>query len=403
MHNILFVWELGGHLGHLMRYRSLAVALGQRGFRVSLALRDLSRAHSLFDAREYVLYQAPIWLPAARNAPRPPLSYAEILHHYGYLKEEGVQGMVRAWRALYSAEQPDLVLFDHAPTALLAARGLPFAKAIIGTGFFTPPPVSPMPAFNAASPAPRQRLVAAEQRVLKAVNSVLGDLGQPDLGTLCELFEVDENFMCTVPELDHYHRNTEMTYWGPILGSGNIHPPPRLSGTKPSVFAYLKPQHAATPRILGAMKATDVEAFVYSPDVNSDIAEHFASNTFVFSRKPYDIGATVARSDLVICHGGHDTAAAALLGGKPVLLAPMQAEQAMLATRIEQAGLGITIDYQTTEDEIASHLTRLMGDEGLRLRAAEFAAKYRDFAGSKPLERVVARCEALVNQRRSEN
>ena len=46
MGNILFTWELGGGLGHLMQIQPLAKAMGERGHKVFAALTDLSRARS---------------------------------------------------------------------------------------------------------------------------------------------------------------------------------------------------------------------------------------------------------------------------------------------------------------------------------------------------------------------
>jgi hypothetical protein len=39
----------------------------------------------------------------------------------------------------------DLIVFDHGPSALLAACGLAVRKVLIGTGFFCPPEVCPLP------------------------------------------------------------------------------------------------------------------------------------------------------------------------------------------------------------------------------------------------------------------
>lgn len=96
MKHIVCVWELGSDLGHINRYLTLASSFKDKGYKVTFVLRDLSRAQSQLGRHGFDLLQAPLWLPKARRAPNPPLSYAEILQHYGFLSPPGLLGLVRA-------------------------------------------------------------------------------------------------------------------------------------------------------------------------------------------------------------------------------------------------------------------------------------------------------------------
>src|SRR5207253_1351185 len=113
---------------------------------------------------------------------------------------------------------------DHSPTALLASRGLPARRALIGSGFCCPPgeegdgiwgvirPIS-------AAAADRARLRGDEDGVLARVNRVLNRWRLPPLRRLGELYtEVDENFLTTFPELDHFPQRRGAGYWGPVPG-----------------------------------------------------------------------------------------------------------------------------------------------------------------------------------------
>jgi len=113
---ILFAWELGGNLGHVMRMRTVARALRERGHDVSLHKEPSPRS-------------------SAPDLPREPASYPEILLHYGFADPAALTDGVRRWRSLYAQAAPDLIVFDHAPTALLAARGLGIPRVLLGTGF----------------------------------------------------------------------------------------------------------------------------------------------------------------------------------------------------------------------------------------------------------------------------
>lgn len=130
MARFLLAWELGGGMGHVMRLAPIAHALHAQGHALHLVLRDLSGADAalgdLASSPRVTLWQAPMWLPQLRGLPAPAV-YAELLFRAGYLDATRLLSLVRAWQALLDAIAPDLLLADHAPTALLAARdhGLP--------------------------------------------------------------------------------------------------------------------------------------------------------------------------------------------------------------------------------------------------------------------------------------
>ena len=77
-------------------------------------------------------------MPQIRDI-EPTCTFAQILHNCGFGDAAELATMAEAWRKLYDFVRPDLIIFDHAPTALLASAGYPVRRALIGTGFFSPP------------------------------------------------------------------------------------------------------------------------------------------------------------------------------------------------------------------------------------------------------------------------
>ena len=143
MSRILLAWELGDNLGHFSGIIPLAYELRKRGHEPILCLRDLSRIASAVKDAEFPLLQAPIWPEASRTS--PPLTYAELLLSFGYSEAKGLRNLINAWRNIISLTDPKLIIFDHAPTGLIASRGMGIPRALIGTGFFSPPRVTPFP------------------------------------------------------------------------------------------------------------------------------------------------------------------------------------------------------------------------------------------------------------------
>lgn len=278
MAHIVGVWELGGHLGHIGRFAALVPSFVERGHKVTLLLRDLARVQHLDGLQQAAVMQAPLWMPKSRSAPTHPVSMPEILQHFGYLSVPGLYGMVRAWRDTFDALQPDLLLCDYAPTALFAARDQAFVRAAIGSGYSVPPAgVTPMPAFRSISPEIRARALNAEKKVTQVIRRVAEEIGQPGIDNVCDLFDVDEAFLCTLPELDHYDRPEPARYWGLPAQASAGKLPAWSDSDRPRVFAYVKPPGAHFNAAIEALQQSGCEAEVFAPGITPEVMQKHAS------------------------------------------------------------------------------------------------------------------------------
>ena len=205
MATILLAWELGGGLGHLMRLRPLAEGLVKRGHRVVAIVRDLSRAGDFFSDPAMIRLQAPFKTPSGRDI-EPTCTFAQSLHNCGFGDGRALMGLANAWRNLYETFRPDLILFDHSPTALLAAQAYPAARrALVGTGFASPPDITPLPNLRTWHDPDWPQLQIHEREVLANLNTVLANWKLPPLERASLLYQtVDENFLLTFRELDFY-------------------------------------------------------------------------------------------------------------------------------------------------------------------------------------------------------
>src|SRR5471032_621470 len=134
MSRILFSWELGGNLGHITSLVMLARALRARGHEVAFALKHLRGAAGLLKQHGFAFFQAPVVQARAADLPRDPASYAEIMLLHGFGDAEGLIAATLAWRNLFGLLRPDLIVFDHSPSALFAARGLGLPRVRFGMG-----------------------------------------------------------------------------------------------------------------------------------------------------------------------------------------------------------------------------------------------------------------------------
>ena len=388
MAHVVMCWELGGDLGHVARLRPLADTLRSRGHRVSFILRETVAAERLLDPERYAWLQAPLQAVPVSPAHVPTRNLAHILYNVGFHSEQALLGRMRAWQNLYTALKPDILVFDHSPTALLASRGLPIKRIVLGTGFGVPPRVSPLPAFDAADPP--LATDAVEQGIVDRTNAALQAFGQPPLECLADLYQADASLLFTLPELDHYPRRTGGDYWGPPLQDGAEAPIwPEGSGKR--VFVYLKP-FKTLPALLDTLKQAGLPTLIYTSHgrIPPETPPHIRHTA-----KPVDLMRAARESDLVICHAGHGTVSTALLGGKPLLLLPLNIEQRMLAARVHGASMGLSAPALVPEG-MRQKFSRLLEEESFTSAARAFAERYAGLAVEKNPERFITLMEKLL-------
>ena len=134
MATIALVWEFGSGLGHITTLQPIVRRLKSLGHRPVMVLRDVHRVQSVFGDEDIEYIQAPCWLPRLPKG-FSQLNFTETLFHFGYLNASGLTAMVKAWHSTLSLLKPDIILFDHSPTALLASRAMNTRKVLFGNSF----------------------------------------------------------------------------------------------------------------------------------------------------------------------------------------------------------------------------------------------------------------------------
>lgn len=395
MSRILCAWELGGGYGHIAALSSVAQAFRARGHEVVLALKDLFYAERILGETGLDYLQAPVWQHPPRDLPEP-VNYAEMLFHVGYLNASTLTGLVKGWRNLYRVLRPDLLLIDHAPTALLAARGMGIRKVSFGTGFFIPPDTTPMPGIRPWLRLSEQRLLSSESRVLSEINRVLAALAMTPLARLPELLAVDHDFLATYAELDHYGAREGADYCGPRFASDAGVAPVWPAGEGPRVFVYLKPQHRDFAAVLAALLQLPCRAILHAPGLPVQDRERLVGSNVHWSEQPVRMSAVAGQADLAICNSGHGSVASLLLAGCPLLLLPMQLEQILVARRVVELGAGHAVQPGDAAPDYAHLIAALLQDRRMRTGAAAFATRHADFDQAAQLAQIVTRCEELL-------
>lgn len=358
-----------------MPYVELISRLIAQGHEIHFAMRSLHKAYDIFRDNGVIWHQAPYILPRNVNVVMPIDSYTKIIHNAGYDTPGRLAGMITAWQNLYTLINPDLIVFDYSPTAMLAARNNRAKTIAIGTGFHLPPKTHPLPSVSTelGDPQDSNELLAFENRVLKTINGALTLTDIEPLAQFTSLLDADETILRTLSELDHYSGRTNANYAG-IMKSPPGETPAWPTAPGPKVFAYLK-KFETLPNLLETLNRKRYPTLIYGDKIPEEIMQRFSSDTLNFVERPLDMDAIGQTADVAICNAGHGATTEMLLSGVPLLLLPLNGEQQMVANNIERLGAGLSAP-KLHPGSMEHKLEMLLRETGFRESAQRFSESY---------------------------
>lgn len=375
MATVLCVWEQGANLGHLSNLRpSIEIAL-QLGHRVVLAARELHRVPEALAGLRLELLPAPFKQNAQPADQSAFLSFTHVLARQCFSSVTELEMYLRAWSHIFELVKPDLVIYDHSPTALIASVGRPFRKIAVGTGFTHPPlplPGAPFAPFSTTTLNADllSRLVADDAWLLSLVNQARTRLQWAPMPSLADIYrQVDECFLMTWPELDHFGARPGQPYLGTLLPA--VHPPPVWpAGSGPRVFGYLQ-NFPSLDKLLRGLQAAGVRALLWVTDLPQALRQTYASERIIFLERLVDLRGVAAQADGAITHANHGTVSSLMIAGLPQLLIPRHQEQLQLAHRLVEQGSAL-IAYQD-QSAFDQEIQTLLTNPTLRAQASALA------------------------------
>jgi UDP:flavonoid glycosyltransferase YjiC (YdhE family) len=387
---ILIAWEMGGNWGHLARDLPIALALRARGDQVLFAIRDLPTGEALLAPHGFSFVQAPVLVPPV-PANLTPVNHSDMLLAQGYGQPEALRGVLRGWLALLNALNPDLLVSDFAPIAMLAARIAGKAALPIGTGFENPPAVRPFPSIRPWEPVASERLVAADTALLSAFNAALQAFSRPPAADLCELLCSTTPLLTTLPELDHFGPRSRALYVGPIYSPPAHAREAAWPGTlRPRVLAYLNRRTRGLDALLAVLENVG-SSLVCVPGGELPVGEPGASRVH---REPLLLEPLLREADVIVSNGSMTMSMQALLAGVPMLLLPHVVEQELTARRIEALGAGLGVRGARSEETLQCSLEQLVSDGDFRARARDVAKRYAGESVPGAVARVLVAIDA---------
>ncbi|MEC8813196.1 MAG: hypothetical protein VXY23_17925 [Pseudomonadota bacterium] len=399
---VLCTWELGGQLGHISSLSHITGVLEGRNYRCYAALKDLSRASSFFEGQRTSLLQAPVFLPKIKMQ-RPVQCLADTLLLAGYLKVEELQGLLQAWRNLIELINPDILISDYSPTAVLAARELSCSKIFVGSGFAQPVQGHPIRSWNPDHPQP-EMIKRQEAMVVNTINKVLqlqteGSQKEAPVTRISDLYEDSSRVIITsTPEFDLYNDLRSHAIYQVKTNAGKTRPSVRFGcNDRPKLLAYLNPGHPQFDIIAEALAQCKATVFVICPRTNPNRLKHLESEHFQFSTEPVQFTQALAEADLLVNHGNNGATMESVLMGTPVFALPIHLEQLLTAKTLEQLGIGHCFIKPASVTQLKQALNKALESEVLTRKCALYAKNHGELVEMSLGDRVANECDALLN------
>ena len=339
MRHIVYCWELGEGLGHMMALTKIVQQLIAQGNHVTCILKDLTHASRMLKPLGATWLAAPrMW---SSNKFITPYNHADILHNTGYGSVESVVALLVAWRTALAVLKPDRVVCEYAPTALLAAKSLDLDVVCIDSGFSMPPLSASLqnPMVPIRPGATTAELLGAEARTLSIVNHALAETGLPSIPAFSGLFR-EKVWYRNWCEFNHFAPHSPERHLGQVFGdSGGIKPMwPEGHGKK--LFAYLKPQHPRSVEVLKTAISRGYRVLAYLPGFAKDVvSDLMTSGRLAASPLPYRLAELPDDVEVGIWHSPTGAVARCLDSGMRMIFLPMHPEQLLASYAIRRAGL----------------------------------------------------------------
>ena len=389
--HILFAWEAGANLGHIMPLVRLSSVLEAEGHAASFAVRDLLAGATALRSNRAPLLQSPIWPPHVHEGNEDGAGgYQDVLALLGFGDARKLSALLRGWYDLLRCIGPDLIVAEHSPAlqALALAMGLPLV--VVGTPFTVPPVVR-----GRFPPLRGERTpLLPERRLFDSLREALELFGlSPAAGGLPEALFPSDAFALGMHELDSYAGFRTVPILRPLEPPPKLVPPP----DGPRLFVYLGGELPGLADWVRALARTGIELECYLRDAPRALGRFLEATGATVHAEPPNLAEVLPRVSHVVCQGGAGLCQAALLAGRPVGILPLQGEAERNLVALERLGMAVRLTLGGDDEALARALSGFMSDHRLIVAALSQAAGITQRDQPDGLSAIVGRIRAYLS------
>lgn len=370
---VLFAYECGSGLGHVIRIAEIAARLKRNGVDSVLASYRLDDIEPFARDFDDVL-QAPVWPMffdyTQRDLERENLSYASLLANLGLRDSHHVAINQRAWLRLLDQCNPSIVVADYAPGAVLAAKGR-CPSLQIGSPFYTPAlDDETFPPFLLEQPD----VAGLDAGILDAIRAAARQLGRSEPAGFRDTVIADKSMPMGFAEFDPYlHCRRE-----PLLHPDMVTGEPLARGEGEAVYVYL-PSWMQSNDVLVAALCTlglPIKLFTAGPNAGtSDTLRQYGVQLADALFSPQEL-AKSAR--LFLHHGGTGSCQIGLMAGVPQIIIESDLEKIFNSRALTALGVCRSLNYyRLTLPKIRDVITEAFNDTLLQQRSCYLTGDFR--------------------------
>jgi UDP:flavonoid glycosyltransferase YjiC (YdhE family) len=359
--------------------------LRARGVEPLVAVPDPDQAQRLFGTEAPRIVRT-VPLPLANGTPRDFNSHADIFLQGGFANGEALSAAVDGWRTFYREERIESVVLDYAPVAQLAAW-LAGLRMVTASSAFATPPV-PLPAFVPVTPRIASLVEASERELLQCVNHVITRDGRPALDSLAPWLLSSKRFFTAIPQLSVFDETPEGGFLGPIGSLPATEAVDWPDSGRARVLCYLRwSRH--TPALIKSLDRADRELVCAIPQAPEQWVRGLPRKRVRVFRTPIALSPLMRAADVIVSHASAGVACEALIAGKPQLFIPLDREKVLIAQRLTQMKVALTLP---PSGPAAMSLQRLLEDSAFASTAKRDSDGMRPEEWAMSLDRLVGTC-----------
>ncbi|HEU4603576.1 MAG TPA: hypothetical protein VFS24_16500 [Steroidobacteraceae bacterium] len=389
MTTVLFASEGSATFSEHRAQLTLAQRLLRLGHRLVFARAEIESGHQTFAQLGWVMLPAPRSLEAETRA-KHPSTYAQALQQLGFDDGRTLTAHVEAWRHLFAAARIDVLVADHAPTALLAASICELPSVAIGNPFTVPAADSATLAAGAATNTGSDRNGAFP---LERMNEVLVNHGRRALQDPADLFRDIPVLLTTFRQLD-VARNQTPTYVGPI-GQRDVSDSTRWmpQNSRPRVLAQVSRRTPNLRSIFQQLQAIQGDVICFVPDacdLEPSRLEHF--RLVPNQSAPTSL---IQEASVVVGNGETDLVAQAAIASIPQVKVPIHAHEHLNSKLANERGISVAVEMKREPAAFGKAMQEAIKNPRYRTSAVELAADCARFHADTMIEfavGIIERC-----------
>lgn len=340
---VLVCWDFGWGIGHVNHILAPARVLVRRGVDVTFAIYTSRFIRHFKDLRDRTFVHAPVSAFFLRPRFDPLLeddtSYASLLNNAGFCEPDYVRFFTQSYDALFNLYEPDCVIAEHSPAAMLSAYLAGIPAVAMGNGGTVPDHDGRL--FLARPGARFTDTERSNAYVLERLNDGLQACGRQPLANLPDFMPAGQMFAMCPSDFDFYDRRQASIVVPPAEMVTEPAPP---AAERDEVFSYFQLTGHTGDLAMAALASLKMPRRAYFSIPAGKDLDILSKRGVTVSETPVPASDIIRRSRVMLNSGNGGTVIQAAMAGIYQVIIPTDPERMLHARAAERLGCATLFD-----------------------------------------------------------